>query len=144
MKALKKNNLGVSPVIAVILMVAITVVLAGVVFLWAQSFTEDTGDTVKTLSVDMELTTDATPDQLLTITSLKGQIDWGDYTVLVAGVEIADQSIAAIDPGVAESFDIDETAAEPTLVVGDSYEIQIVSIADQTVVVKTDVVCTAA
>ena len=48
MKALKKND-GVSPVIAVILMVAITVVLAGVVFLWAQSFTDDAEGDVETV-----------------------------------------------------------------------------------------------
>jgi len=144
MKAMKKNIMGVSPVIAVILMVAITVVLAGVVFLWAQSFTEDTGDTVKTLSVDMDLEYDTTADDGsgdLYVTSLKGDIDWGDYTVLVAGGEIAGQSVAVADPGIATGFAI--TAAEGPLVIGDSFEIQIVSIADQAVLVKTDVTCTS-
>ena len=35
-----KNDEGVSPVIAVILMVAITVVLAAVLYVWAASFLE--------------------------------------------------------------------------------------------------------
>ncbi len=48
MKAMKKNDMGVSPVIAVILMVAITVVLAGVVFLWAQSFTDEAAVELRT------------------------------------------------------------------------------------------------
>ena len=37
---IEKNDEGVSPVIAVILMVAITVVLAAVLYVWAASFLE--------------------------------------------------------------------------------------------------------
>jgi len=42
-KKIWKNEEAVSPVIAVILMVAITVVLAAVLYVWAQSFAGDTG-----------------------------------------------------------------------------------------------------
>ncbi len=89
MKALKKNDMGVSPVIAVILMVAITVVLAGVVFLWAQSFTEDADGGVETLNIKVAAYQDETNSAAdkLEIEVLGGTIVWGDYTVKVDGVE---------------------------------------------------------
>ena len=49
MKNEMKNEEAVSPVIATILMVAITVVLAGVLYVWASSLAGDsTGDTLDT------------------------------------------------------------------------------------------------
>tara|TARA_B100001750_G_scaffold39179_1_gene28396 strand:+ start:4540 stop:4998 length:459 start_codon:yes stop_codon:yes gene_type:complete len=42
--AIRKDEEGVSPVIAVILMVAITVVLAAVLYVWAASFLDGTGE----------------------------------------------------------------------------------------------------
>jgi flagellin-like protein len=133
MKALKKNNLGVSPVIAVILMVAITVVLAGVVFLWAQSFTEDTGDTVDTLSVDMEL--DATND-ILTVTPLKGNIDWADYKIVCNGDEIL--MTGTTNAGISQDF-----ALNNTITAGEEYNVKFVSLGDQSVVVDTEVTAKA-
>lgn len=129
MKAMKKNDLGVSPVIAVILMVAITVVLAGVVFLWAQSFTEDAGDSVKTLSVDMEL--DA-GDGTLTITPLKGNIDWSEYKIICNGDEIT--FTGTTNAGLSQTF-----ALNNTVTAGNDYNVKIVIIEDQTVVLNTDV-----
>ena len=41
--AIRKDEEGVSPVIAGILMVAITVVLAAVLYVWAASFLDGTG-----------------------------------------------------------------------------------------------------
>ena len=40
MNNVRKNDEAVSPVIAIILMVAITVVLAGVLYMWVQSMTD--------------------------------------------------------------------------------------------------------
>jgi flagellin-like protein len=40
-KLFRKDDKGVSPVIAVILMVAITVVLAGVLYVWVSQFSTD-------------------------------------------------------------------------------------------------------
>ncbi len=44
MKRMKKNDEAVSPVIAIILMVAITVVLAGVLYMWVISMADTGGD----------------------------------------------------------------------------------------------------
>jgi len=44
MKRMKKNDEAVSPVIAIILMVAITVVLAGVLYMWVISMADTEGD----------------------------------------------------------------------------------------------------
>ena len=61
MKNEMKNEEAVSPVIATILMVAITVVLAGVLYVWASSLAGDsTGDTLDTYVFTAE---DANPNQ---------------------------------------------------------------------------------
>ena len=89
MKGMKKNDMGVSPVIAVILMVAITVVLAGVLYLWVSSLA-DTDDTFTTLSFDAEMHNGplaATTDDTLTLNLLKGDtITWTNYRVTIDGV----------------------------------------------------------
>ncbi len=85
----KKNDMGVSPVIAVILMVAITVVLAGVVFLWAQSFTDQAGDDVKTLNLKVGIDSNAflcgaNADHAgVEIEVLGGTINWNEYKILI-------------------------------------------------------------
>ena len=148
MKALKKNDLGVSPVIAVILMVAITVVLAGVVFLWAQSFTEDTGGGASTLSVDMELTTDGAVDTLY-VTPLKGNIDWSDYKLVFngatefQGATLVDGAAAPL-VSTAVGVQQDIVVGAGAITVGEKYNVRIILLEDQSVVVDTNVVCTAA
>ena len=148
MKALKKNDLGVSPVIAVILMVAITVVLAGVVFLWAQSFTEDTGGGADSLSVKMELKTDGSTIDVLYITPLKGDIDWSDYKIVFNGVtelqgaSLVDSTAAALTTtgsGIEQDIDV----GDGSLIVGDKYNVRIILLEDQSVVRDTDVNCVA-
>src|SRR5512136_2126464 len=103
MKAMKKDLAGVSPVIAVILMVAITVVLAGVVFLWAQSFTNDTGDTVNTLNIKVSLDSNvflcgANPDHAgVNIEVLGGTVNWDEYKVVIttaSDITLYNQAVA--------------------------------------------------
>ena len=48
----RKDEEGVSPVIAIILMVAITVVLAGVLYVWVMQLAGGGGDTVEILDID--------------------------------------------------------------------------------------------
>lgn len=96
MKAMKKNDLGVSPVIAVILMVAITVVLAGVVFLWAQSFTDDADGDVENLDITVSISgaTDA-----MTIQVTSGTYTWSEYRVTVDGATLDTPSVATTSAG---------------------------------------------
>jgi flagellin-like protein len=136
MKAMKKDLAGVSPVIAVILMVAITVVLAGVVFLWAQSFTEDAGGGAKTLSVDLDLEATVAPAGELTITPLKGDVDWGDYELYFNGAILN-------TTGLTTSVGEDEVIAVTGLTIGNEFNVRIVDIEDQTVLVNTNVMCKA-
>jgi len=142
----KKNDMGVSPVIAVILMVAITVVLAGVVFLWAQSFTEDAKGGAKTLSVDLELVNNAALTQdVISITPLKGDIDWTDYRLIFDGTEVptANLPTGANNPTTV-GLTADINVGDLTLVVGQKYTVKMVFIEDQSVVLNTDVTCKAA
>lgn len=89
-----KNEEAVSPVIATILMVAITVVLAGVLYVWASSLAGDsTGDTLDTY---VWSATDATPgdtndsggNALVRVQMDGGQeLNWGvvEITITVNG-----------------------------------------------------------
>ncbi len=91
MKNENRNEEAVSPVIATILMVAITVVLAGVLYVWASSLAEgNTGDS----AVFYDFTADgaiegqpstATDDSLVRMTMNQGQaINWAAVSVSVS------------------------------------------------------------
>ena len=89
-----KNEEAVSPVIATILMVAITVVLAGVLYVWASSLAGDsTGDTLDTYvwsAVDASPgdTTENGTDALVRVQMDGGQeLNWGvvEITITVNG-----------------------------------------------------------
>ena len=136
MKALKKNDMGVSPVIAVILMVAITVVLAGVVFLWAQSFTDDSGGTVETMNVKGTIDDSA---ETLSLEVISGTYTWGDYKVLVNGTDELTTATASSSAGETVSF----TEAGYTFDVGYSYNIKIINIADNKVVWENNIIAKA-
>ncbi|HLE96247.1 MAG TPA: type IV pilin N-terminal domain-containing protein [Candidatus Thermoplasmatota archaeon] len=84
-----KDDDAVSPVIAVILMVAITVVLAATVYVWVSGF--GTSGSIKkfpqvTLKDDSDaLDTAADEDETIGVLEHRGgdNINWGDYTVNV-------------------------------------------------------------
>ena len=92
MKKEMKNEEAVSPVIATILMVAITVVLAGVLYVWASSLAGDsTGDTLDTYVFTAE---DANPnadpaaaeplDNLVRVGMQSGSgLNWGTLQVTI-------------------------------------------------------------
>jgi len=80
------NDLGVSPVIAVILMVAITVVLSGVVFLWATSFSNDSGNGLDLTTLKVKLFDDPAGDRLR-IEVMKGQVIWGESRIFVSTMD---------------------------------------------------------
>ena len=80
----RKDDKGVSPVIAIILMVAITVVLAGVLYVWVQQLAQ-TGDTgVETLQATVIQGSDSnvTQGDLIVLSKGSGQsVDPEDYLV---------------------------------------------------------------
>ena len=85
-----RNDEAVSPVIATILMVAITVVLAGVLYVWASSLAEGNTDGDLTLYVfDAEDAggelTDGTEDNLVRVTMTQGgDINWASVNVKIS------------------------------------------------------------
>ena len=157
MKAMKKNTLGVSPVIAVILMVAITVVLAGVVFLWAQSFTDEAGGGGEILnvkgSIDANGLVDGTPTTytVLTIETISGTVDWSLYKVTVGGVQVYDVASLTTTPDTSNGLTAsagDSTyfsvAAWTTLLTaGTEYNVKIVNIGENALVWEDDIIATA-
>lgn len=81
MKANQKfvqNDEAVSPVIGVILMVAITVVLAAVVFVLVSDL-GDTGDAAPSISFNDDQAAGTT-----TVIKADTGLDWGDFTVTIA------------------------------------------------------------
>ncbi len=146
MKAMKKND-GVSPVIAVILMVAITVVLAGVVFLWAQSFTDDADGGVETVNVKAAAydNDDAGPPatfDYITFEIVSGTYDFDDYRVTLDGTTLTVVG-ATTEFSAGESVSFENNAAdlfEPS----DSVDIKIINIADNKLVWEDDVIATTA
>jgi flagellin-like protein len=134
MKALKKNDMGVSPVIAVILMVAITVVLAGVVFLWAQSFTDDAEGGVETVNVKASLYEDtAAALDKIEIEVISGTMTWSEYTVTI-------ESNTATLAGSTSAGGTATATGDWTLVKGTEYTIKIVNIGENKVVWEDDVI----
>ena len=89
MKNENRNEEAVSPVIATILMVAITVVLAGVLYVWASSLAEGNTDGNLTLYVfDGEdangAPSAATDDNLIRLTMTDGEnINWANLKVQI-------------------------------------------------------------
>ena len=90
MKNENRNEEAVSPVIATILMVAITVVLAGVLYVWASSLAEGNTDGNLDLYVmDAEdaagSPTDANNDTLVRVTMTQGSdINWAAISVKIS------------------------------------------------------------
>ena len=103
---------GVSPVIAVILMVAITVVLSGVVFLWASSFSTEAGSAIDLSRMEISIKDDPAGDRLV-ISIISGDIAWGsmsailtleDGTVINADLSACPQRSSAGDEVQIDSF----------------------------------------
>ena len=140
-----KGEMGVSPVIAVILMVAITIVLAGVVFIWAGSFTNETEEEPHYYNVKLTLTTDegSPPTQNLRVEIMEGRINWEDFNVKIEEVDLAtsyDEDRAGDD----EYFPVPDSST-PTggidLSIGISYSVKIVSIDQNRIVYDDDIIC---
>jgi flagellin-like protein len=90
MKNENRNEEAVSPVIATILMVAITVVLAGVLYVWASSLAEGNTDGDLVLYVmsaedAQDSPSDATDDPLIRVTMAQGSdINWAAISLKIS------------------------------------------------------------
>jgi archaeal type IV pilus assembly protein PilA len=123
--AVSMNEDAVSPVIAVILMVAITVVLAATVYIWVSGF--GTSGAIKRFPLVnlKDVGADAAPfaaDEALAVIEHRGgdTINLGDYTVNVFrdGVEVS-----AVDFDTAESCSAGTAAPTGALAVGGKFYI---------------------
>jgi len=127
-------------------MVAITVVLAGVVFIWAQSFTDEIEDNPEYYNVRVSITTDegSPPTQLLRIELLEGRILWNSFTVKVDDVVLA-TSMEEDRAGDQEIFVVpDSSSSGMDISVGGSYVVKIVSIDYNSIVYNDEIICTRA
>lgn len=100
MKKRVVSSAGVSPAIGVILMVAITVVLVGILYVWTYSLSEVAGDGVPdayvlevedaAFKLDSPNASFSPGDQMISVTQTTGdQIDWADLRISlkVAGTD---------------------------------------------------------
>ena len=143
MKRVLRERDGVSPVIAVILMVAITVVLAGVVYVWAQSFTDEIREEPDYFNVRVYITTDedSPPSQLLRVELIEGRILWSSFSVKVENVVLA-TSTEEDRAGDQEIFVIpDSTSSGIDVSVGNPYTVKIISIDFNSIVFNDDIIC---
>lgn len=141
----KEDLSGVSPVIGVILMVSITVVLAGVVFVWASSFTNQAEGEPSYFHVKPTLTTTGGPhpDQLLTVEVLNGEIEWEEFSVKIESVEL-NASNDIDNAGDLEVFDIpnfDFPSGGIQLAVGSQYTLKIISLDHNKIVFNDVLIC---
>ena len=104
----KFDDEAVSPVIAIILMVAITVVLAGVLYVWVTSLADTTAG-VGQLRFDAEIEIDdsALPngEAYLTLTHRGGDVvTWGDYKVTMDGKTVTPDTATETSVGESATF----------------------------------------
>ena len=142
------RGIGVSPVIGVILMVAVTMVLAGVVFLWASSFSNESTGSPEYFNVKASLTTTegSHPVQRLTVEVFENEIRWSDFTVRIDDI-ILNASTDSDRAGGSESFDVpngDFPSGGIDLTVGSIYTVKIISIDNNRIAYNDDITCSRA
>jgi flagellin-like protein len=141
----KEDQIAVSPVIAVILMVAITVVLSGVVFVWATSFANDAEGEPYYFHVEPKITTtpENHPDQVLIVSIISGTIKWNEYTVKINEI-VLNTSTNEDKAGEIEIFDIpngDYPTGGIDLQIGSVYHLKIISIDQNRIVFNDILIC---
>ena len=127
---------GVSPVVSVILMVGITMILAGVVFFWTNHFIHGEQDELEFNLYEVRAIDDPDGDHI-DITIMKGQIDWSNTKIVVVSggkTEIyGDVSLAGVssagDTNTIQNFiDGSGNAAIFDQNIGDTITVKIVDI----------------
>ena len=97
-----EDKTGVSPIIAIILMVAITVVLAATIYVWVAGFGGGAGSEIA-MSLDQitHETTGVFTDINFTVQSASGDGGWEDLKITLAGTEVWNG-----DTGTATGFQV--------------------------------------
>jgi len=99
-----EDKTGVSPIIAVILMVAITVVLAATIYVWVSGFG---GGEQSSQSMDFtQMGGVEDNNATFRISSASKSLDWADLTFLLDGIEV-DAVYLGVSGTVALSGDVD-------------------------------------
>lgn len=108
-----------------------TIVLAGVTFLWAQSYDDTSVTTYETMNV--RGTIDASED-LLYLEVISGSYTWGDYRVTVDGTPVTLTSSQTTSAGGTATF----TGGD--YIEGTIYNVKIVEIAADRVIWESDII----
>src|SRR5438552_19049464 len=87
-KFLRSDDDAVSPVIAVILMVAITVVLAATVYVWVSGFGSQSGTPAKTISLTSNGAL-ATNSKTYAVASATSGMKWSDISFTLNGAALS-------------------------------------------------------
>jgi len=129
------ENRGVSPVIGVILMVAITVILAAVI----GTFVLGLGDSLQQ-APQAQLDAEATASDTLTISHNGGDsIAVGDLRVVVAEAG-ADSFTGADLSGAGDNFEVGETITITTSdTSGDDSEVRVIHVPSESIILDTEV-----
>jgi len=122
-----KDMTGVSPIIAVILMVAITVVLAATIYVWVSGF-GGSGGTSAAISMRQTNFVEGTSENNVTyqVLNAKGGLGWEDIKITVGGTEVWDGSDTTPDKssgGVTISSGGETDAEEGKIAAGDTITI---------------------
>jgi flagellin-like protein len=133
---LNRNSRAVSPVIGIIIAVAITVILASIAYVWFMSLTEDVGETtVEPLRVSAELNIERVHEEFALEIIIGRNINWDDYTVTLNYKEVDVPTGTISNEGDVVYFDYQG----PPLAEGNIYTYDIIDNLRNTVVFTDDV-----
>ena len=156
----RKNDEAVSPVIAIILMVAITVVLASVLYVWVMNLAETDEGAAEFPTITVELKTGSSTlyeNQLIINHESGDPIKWADYRIKVINIS-DDTKTTSIDSLTGElKFGENVIFSNVTgtgkvaasalggidLSIGFKYKVEIFDIKEQQKVQTKEVTCTA-
>lgn len=115
----ERTDRAVSPVIGVILMVAITVILAAVIGVFVLGLGDELGDAAPSNSLDIEQS-----DDNISFTHNNGDsFDWADIDVVVNNQNTTDTNrSSATDIGLEDSFSVGDSDTSENNILGDAYD----------------------
>ena len=123
-KKLWEDKTGVSPIIAVILMVAITVVLAATIYVWVSGFGGGEGTTSSISLAQIDYDTDGTNYTITyRVNDAEGGLGWEDIEVTIAGTTIWDgENQPGTNFTITSGGTTDATEMTGKIEAGDSFE----------------------
>ena len=132
---------GVSPVIAIILMVAITVVLAGVLYVWVIGMADTDSSDMNLATFDAELHSST---RNLTVRMNSGDpIFWDEHALKLDGIELDTRNVS--DDGQFNAGDTITVYIDfsygITLIVGNKYRVEIVNYLEGNIVYDDETTC---